>query len=418
MKNLQTGLIGAALSLMFVPSVYAQDTETMVRPAKVLEVVLKPVALQVQYPAIVYPSQEAELSFRVSGRVVELPVRAADKVSEGDVIAMLDTRDFENAVEQLESQRDQAEEQLKALRAGARPEDILALEASVAAMQAQLDQAAAQVERTQTLQEKGVVAQAQLDEDVASARVAKANLQAAQEQLAIGNAGGRAEDIAASEAALRGLAAKIDQANDQLSYATLHAPFDGIIAQRHIDNFTNVQAGSDIVLLQQLSTVDMVFDIPGADVLKWTARAADSLSIEVELSGIDAELTATKLVEFSTQADPGTQTYRARVSVEVPDDIQVLPGMAGRVRVSSSEKGNLKPDIPLTALATDPQGNPFVWIVDDKGAVSSHPVTPGPMSGGLVTITDGLEAGVNIVTAGVSRLREGDVIRPIKEVGE
>ena len=418
MKSLRNTLGVAIFASLIGLSVAAQDTQTPARPAKVMEVTTKPVTLQVQYPAIVYPSQEAELSFRVSGRVIELLVRAADRVSEGDVIAQLDTRDFENTVEQLKSQKDQADQQLKALRAGARPEDILALEASVNAMQAQLDQAAAQVERTKTLKDRGVVAQAELDQDVATARVAQANLKTSEEQLAIGKAGGRPEDIAASEAALRGLDAQIEQAQDQLGYATLRAPFTGIIAQRHIDNFTNIQAGANVVLLQQLSTVDMVFDVPGADVLKWTEVEDSKITIEVELSGTDTELTATKLVEFSTQADPGTQTYRARVSVEVPKDVRVLPGMAGRVRVINHESGERLPEIPLTALASDPQGEPFVWIVDDKGAVSAQSVTTGSMSGGLVVITDGLKAGDKIVTAGVSRLRAGTVIRPIAAVGE
>ncbi|MBV1894983.1 MAG: efflux RND transporter periplasmic adaptor subunit [Rhodobacteraceae bacterium] len=418
MKNLIAGILGTTLAALVSPLAFAQDAEPLVRPAKVIEVVAKPVALQVQYPAIVYPAQEAELSFRVSGRLIELPVRAADRIAKGDVIAELDKRDFENNLEQLESQRDQANEQIKALRAGARPEDILALEANVNAMQAQLDQASAQVTRTKTLFDKDIVAQAELDNDVAAARIAQANLRTAEEQLAIGNAGGREEDIAAAEAALRGLQAQVDQASNQLGYATLVAPFDGVIAQRHLDNFTNIQAGTNVVLLQQLSTIDMVFDIPGADVLRWTEADPDNLNIDVELSGTGIKLTATELVEFSTQADPGTQTYRARVSVKVPEGTQVLPGMAGRVRVSSQQSGEHKPDIPLTALATDPQGKTFVWIVDDKGAVSANPVTPGPVFGGTVSITDGLAPGVIIVTAGVSRLREGDVIRPIKSVGE
>ena len=418
MKDLYVGVLAASLAVLVSSVTIAQDAEPLVRPAKVIEVVAKPVALQVQYPAIVYPSKEAELSFRVSGRLIELPVRAADHVAKGDIIAELDKRDFENNLAQLESQRDQANEQIKALRAGARPEDILALEASVNAMQAQLDQASAQVTRTQTLFDKDIVAQAELDNDVAAARVAQANLRTAEEQLAIGNAGGRDEDIAAAEAALRGLQAQVDQASDQLGYATLSAPFDGVIAQRHIDNFTNIQAGANVVLLQQLSTIDMVFDIPGADVLNWTTADPDGLTVDVELSGNATKLTATELVEFSTQADPGTQTYRARVAVKVPEGVQVLPGMAGRVRVSSNQTGKNKPVIPLTALATGPQGNTFVWVVDDKGAVSANPVTAGAVSGGSVSISDGLEAGVNIVTAGVSRLREGDVIRPINSVGE
>ena len=124
------------------------------------------------------------------------------------------------------------------------------------------------------------------------------------------------------------------------------------------------------------------------------------------------------MVEFSTQADAGTQTYQARTSVKVPEGVTALAGMVGRVTVSAPDTGDLHPMVPVTALATTPEGAAFVWVVDPgTKAVSARPVTTADMAGDLVTILDGLEAGETIVTAGVSRLSEGLVIRPISQVG-
>jgi len=411
----------AVLAIGMAAPLQAKDTETepaKPRPAKVIEVEDSSDLLTRQYPAIVYPSQETDLSFRVSGQVVSLPVRAANTLKAGDVVAELDKRDFESDVARLESQRDQAKAQLDALVKGARAEEIVALEAAVYAAQAKVDQAKEQVERTRELYQKEIVAKAQLDKDEATLSVRQAELRTTEEELIIGQSGGREEDVIAAEAVLRGLEVDVTNARDNLADATLRAPFDGVVARRDIDNFTNVRDGDTIILLQKLSTIDLVFDIPGADVLQWTRQKWDTLDIQVELTGSTVAMTATELVEFSTQADAGTQTYQARISVQVPEGVIALSGMVGQVQIEAPDTGVMTPSVPVTALASTPEGAPFVWVVDPASqAVSARPVTTGKMSADQVTITDGLQAGDVVVTAGVSRLSEGLVVRPITTVG-
>lgn len=413
--------LAAVLAIGMAAPLQAKDTETepaKPRPAKVIEVEDSSDRLTRQYPAIVYPSQETDLSFRVSGQVVSLPVRAATALKAGDVVAELDKRDFESAVARLESQRDQAKAQLDALVKGARAEEIVALEAAVYAAQAKVDQAHEQVERTRELYQKEIVAKAQLDKDEATLSVRQAELRTTEEELVIGQSGGREEDVIAAEAVLRGLEVDVKNARDNLADATLRAPFDGVVARRDIDNFTNVRDGDTVILLQKLSTIDLVFDIPGADVLLWTTQNWDTLDIQVELTGSTVAMTATELVEFSTQADAGTQTYQARISVQVPEGVIALSGMVGQVQIEAPDTGVMTPSVPVTALASTPEGAPFVWVVDPASqAVSARPVTTGKMSADQVTITDGLQAGDVVVTAGVSRLSEGLVVRPITTVG-
>ena len=142
-------------------SALAQDAAP--RPAKVFQVAESQDRVERVYPAIVLPSRETLLSFRVPGNVVELPITAAMDVAEGDLIAKLDTRDFETDVSLLQSQIDQAAAQLDALRAGAREEEIAALEAGVASAEAQLEAARDALDRTQQLIERGVSSAAQLE---------------------------------------------------------------------------------------------------------------------------------------------------------------------------------------------------------------------------------------------------------------
>lgn len=413
MKTLVFAAVLAGVSGLGTAPVLAQDTA---RPAKVFTVEQKDIALRRQYSGVVYPSQEVELSFRVSGRVIELPVRGATQVAEGDMIARLDPRDFEANISQLESQVDQASAQLQALRTGARDEEIAALEAAVAAAQAQVDQARDQAERTRQLAERGVAAKAKLDQDEATLRVAEADLRAQQEQLLIGQSGGRTEDIEAAEAALRGLEAQLSTAQSNLEDATLTAPFAGIVARRDIDNFTNVQAGQDVVLLQALSVINLAFDVPGADVIALSNHGDPVLSVTFDnLPGpvLDADL-----VEFSTQADAATQTYRARVAVDVPEGLLILPGMVGQIDVIIQGSSTLAIQAPITSVAALPDGSAFVWVMDpETKTVSKRDVTLGRVSGDMVAISSGLEDGDIIVTAGLNKLQDGMHIRPITKIG-
>ncbi|WP_235438818.1 efflux RND transporter periplasmic adaptor subunit [Candidatus Rhodobacter oscarellae] len=392
----------------------AQDAAP--RPAKVAEVTASSAKITRSYPASVLPSREIELSFKVSGQVVELPVRAASEVAEGDVIAQIDPRDFENQIVQLQSQKDQAVAQLDALRAGAREEEIAALEAAVESAQAQVDQTREALTRAEQLLERGVSTRAQVEGAQAEFRVAEANLRAQQEQLRIGQVGGRPEDIAASEAAIRGIDAQIKVARDSLADATLLAPFDGIVARRDIENFANVQAGQTIVLLQGLDVVHLAFDIPSPDVIALTRNGADQISNSAVFDGLPGQEFEAAIVEFSVQADSATQTYRGRVAVEVPEDAVILPGMVARV-IASTDGNMAELRAPLSAIAAAPDGAPFVWLVDGSGMVSHRDVKLGEASGSQVVVSEGLEEGDIIVSAGVSEIIDGMTIRPITQVG-
>lgn len=402
-----------ALCLAGVGPASAQE---VIRPAKVASVQESESTIRRSYPAVVLPSVEVDLSFRVSGRVIELPIRGAADVAEGDLIAQIDPRDFEQQVAQLESARDQSLAQLAALRTGARSEEIVALEAAVESAQAQVDQARDQAERTRELVERGVAASARQEQDDAALRVAEANLSAQEEQLVIGQSGGRAEDIDAAEAALRGLEAQLQAAQDSLADATLTAPFTGVIARRNIDNFTNVTAGQSIALLQNLTNLHLAFDVPGPDVTSMTAGGQENIVTSVVFDAIPGEVFDAEVVEFSVQADAATQTYRGRVSVAQPTGATILPGMVGRV-IATAPGNAAHLFIPLTAVAAEPDGTPFVWQVGSDDTVSKQSITLGEAMGGDVIVTDGLEKGSVVVAAGVSQILDGMQIRPITSVG-
>ncbi|MFL4470052.1 efflux RND transporter periplasmic adaptor subunit [Tateyamaria armeniaca] len=205
-------------------------------------------------------------------------------------------------------------------------------------------------------------------------------------------------------------------ARDALSDTTLIAPFDGIVARRDIENFSNVQAGQSIVLLQGLDVVHLAFDIPGPDVIELTRNGPGQISNTVFFDALPGQEFPAESVEFSVQANSATQTYRGRVAVDVPEGAVILPGMVANV-VASTEGAGVQVLAPLSAIAATPDGKPFVWLVDAAGLVSEQAVALGAASGADVIISSGLSAGDMVVSAGVSEILDGMTIRPIRQVG-
>ena len=247
--------------------------------------------------------------------------------------------------------------------------------------------------------------------------VAEADLQARVEELAIAKSGARSEDIEAAQAALRGLETQIQTARDNLSDATLRAPFSGLVAIRHVENFSNIQAGQDIALLQSLSTVDLAFDVPGVDVSQLANR--EDLQASVVFRAMPDRIFEAELVEFSVQADASTQTYRGRVAVDLPQGVAILPGMVGNVVITVQRDRQTALQLPLTAVVAQANGAPFVWIVDPiSNSVSPRQVELGAAMGDLISVTTGVAPGDTVVTAGIGQLQDGMVIRPITKIGD
>ena len=406
-------LLGIVVSLSMVGCGDEQTEKEVIRPVRTAIVAPAPDVTRRTYPAVVLPTQQAELAFKVSGRIVELPVRAATELKKGDTIAQLDKRDFETAVKQLESQLDQANAQLAKMKAGAREEDMAKLKAKVKAAESQVATQNAQVDRTRRLREQGAASPAEMEQELAKQKQAKSDLDVAEQELKKAEAGERQEVIDAQEAAIRGLKTQLTQANIDLEETTLRAPFDGVIAGRRVDNFANVQANSVIAVMQNLEKIDLEFDIPGVDVAEFGQQGGTRNKATLDAVP-DREFEA-ELIEFGTQADSATQTYRGRLSIPYPEDVTVLPGMTGSIVVEIPLENSGQLTVPESALAGGPDGS-YVWIVDPQtNRVTKRPVTVKKLSGSNASITEEVKVGDVVVTAGVSFLREGMTVKLIAD---
>ena len=217
-----------------------------------------------------------------------------------------------------------------------------------------------------------------------------------------------------------------DTARKALDDTRLLAPFDGMIGRTYVDNFVNVQAKEPVILLQDVTRLDVVITVPEQDLAGGGGDPNTSLEERsarinpmVSLSSLPGRRFPAVVTELSTVADPVTRTFEARVTMDNPPDASILPGMTANVTITVpaelDDAGAASAVLlPSTAVLADDDGNPTVWKVDPTTmTVSRAPVTLGELGGDQVRVLTGLAAGDRVAVSGVHNLREGMTVREL-----
>jgi len=388
--------------------------ETVVRPVKTMELTDPEAEPSRHLPGKVQAYQRAELAFRVPGTLIELPVKEAQEVEKGTLLARLDPRDYNTNLAKVKSAIAQARAQLKGMKAGARPEDERVLQAEVSAAKARFQEAKQQYERYKDLWKKRVISKADYDRQESAYNVAVAQLNTANQNLQKGKAGARTEDIEAMESNIKGLIAQQDEAQDALNDTYLRAPFTGVVAKKLVDNFQNVQAKAPILIFQDISRLDIIINVP--EQVFVDAKEPEFYQFVARFEAVPDREFLLKVKEHTTEADPKTQTYRGVLTMQAPKDLTILPGMTTTVIVTEKEMAESTPTsiflVPVSTVFADELNKQYVWVVEPNTmTVQKRQVKVGDLTGESIRVLDGLKTGERIVTAGVHFLQEGMKIR-------
>jgi RND family efflux transporter MFP subunit len=299
----------------------------------------------------VQPRFRADLSFRVSGRVIARYVDVGTHVKAGEVLALLDPAEQEA--------------------------DVDAATAAVLAAESQLRVAKATFERQKALIASGFTTRTAYDQ--------------------------AQEGLRTAEGALEASGALLGTAKDVLGYTALRAEADGVVTARSLETGQVVQAAQPVFSLAQDGERDAVFDVYESIFL----GNADDRSVSLALVS-DAGVTASGHVrEVSPAVDAKSSTIRVKVAIEDPPAAMTLGSpIAGSVKVKAQRQIAL-PWRALMAAGT----MPAVWTVDLATRTASlKPVTVGGYEAGEVLIKAGLEPGERVIVDGGKLLSVGQPV--------
>ncbi len=346
------------------------EEKKIIRPVRAMKVSDVVQFRQRQFPGTATATQEVDLSFRVSGPLITLPINIGDEVKVGDVVARIDPRDFEVSLNNVRGQLSKT--QANAKRA-----------------QSEFDREMRILE-----QDPGATSQTAVDRKESQRDQARADIQSLQ--------------------------ASVASAKDKLNYTYLKAPFDGVVVSTYVKNFEFVQAKEPIVRIVDNSRIEMVINIPESLI----SMVPQAKNIEVIFDPFPDRKIPAEIKEIGTEASRTTRTYPVTLIMDQPEGISILPGMAGKATgepaTDDMSKLAIGKQVPVTAiLSPDDIDKTYVWIIDEQSkTVSKREVATGNLTNTGIMVTDGLEDGEWIATAGVHYLREGMEVRILEETTE
>jgi RND family efflux transporter MFP subunit len=350
------GFVALAMAMAFVVAGCAKHEAPVetVRPVQLVQVTLGTGGEASVFAGEVKPRHEADLGFRIGGKVIARYVDVGTKVKRGQVLARLDPADVGLQTE--------------------------AAKAQLAAAETEYQFAKAEFERYQTLLDQKFISASALDAKRNALNATSARYEQAKAQLAV--------------------------SANQASYAALAADQDGVITAVNAEVGQVVTPGQVIFHLAREDEREVSIAVPENRIDE--LRAAREMG--VVLWANPSRIYPARVREIAPAVDTATRTFAVRVAIIAPD-ASLQWGMTANVLLRGEGKEGAAL-LPLTALHQR-DGSPAVWIYDPATQkVALRSVEIGPYREDGVVIKSGLRGGELVVTAGVHKLTEGQTVRP------
>ena len=214
---------------------------------------------------------------------------------------------------------------------------------------------------------------------------------------------------AATEAGLADLSLR--NAEYALKHATLHAPFDALVARRYTARFTTINAGTPVVRIHDMSEIRIEIDVP--EVLFQRAGRDPRVTVVARFPASET-LFPVEVREFNAETSQIGQTYRVTLGMAPPEELNVLPGSSVTI-LATLDLPRTSIVLPASAVAVAADGATSVMVFSevqgDEGVVAARPVKLAVGSNGEFQVVEGLAAGEEVVAAGVHARTDGARVR-------
>jgi RND family efflux transporter MFP subunit len=334
--------------------------EPRLRSVKYQEIKTNNLGASRTFSGLAKSSQEANLSFKIVGTIQSLPMKVGQQLKAGQLIAQLDSSQYELQIQQSQ--------------------------AALAQAKAGLRNAKASFERLKGLYENNNASRNDLDAARASAESNQAQVRAANKGLEL--------------------------ARLNLSYTQLKSNKDCRVAEVNVKNNENVGSGQSIVKVNCGQQMDVEVAVPGL----YVTSIMQDMPVEVTFSTLPGKKLAATVSEVGVASSGGGATFPVTVSLKNnPQGLR--SGMVAEVLFNFSHKASAGDIIvvPAIAVSEDMQGR-YVYIVNpgdtkNVGIIKRINVSVGELTANGLTITEGLTATDKVVTAGVTVIRDGLKVR-------
>ncbi|MBV8545500.1 MAG: efflux RND transporter periplasmic adaptor subunit [Acidobacteria bacterium] len=373
-----------------------EESAQPVVSVKLAKAEIGPIAQPLDLVGTISARQEATISPKVSAQIAQMGLLKNRVVHRGDVLAVLESRDLTAQQAEAAAALREAEIGVTNTGNGAIPltnaQDVKAVRDA----KGTLDNAQKTYERRKTLFEQGGISKKDLEASQLDVTKAEDDLRLAEKSAALHQGTTNPSDLAAARSKAQQAAGHLAALQAQAGYATIRAPFDGVVGEQFLFQGDFATAGTKMLTIADTSTV--IVKAPLSVDASMHVHAGDVATIQPDsLPGVTLQGTVSLV---GSAADP--QSRAVELWITLPNgDGRLRPNSAARVTVNSGGVANaiVVPTAAVTLDATNANAG-TVMVVDDKSVAHEVKVTTGAHSRERTQITSGLHGGETIVIEG------------------
>jgi multidrug efflux pump subunit AcrA (membrane-fusion protein) len=355
--------------------------------------------------AVLYPLNQATIVPKISAPVQKFFVTRGDRVSEGQLLAILENRDLVAAAEESKGLFEQAQATYETTTAATMLEDLTKAKDDVEAARQALDSAKKVYDSRVTLVHEGALAQKLVDDAKVALVQARTQYDTAQQHLKSMETVSQAQTLKGAQAQIHAAKAHYAAATVQASYAEIRSPIRGVVADRPLNIGEMASSGSPLFSIVDTSRVvaRANFSVQNAGVIAVGDKAT--------ITGAGGEVAA-KVTVISPSVDPSSTTVG--VWVEAPDPKGSLK--LGTTATLSIATGIIKNAIvvPAAAILSSDEGGEKIMLAGADSLAHEQKVKVGVRSGDQVQILSGIKPGDQVITQGALGLDDKAKIRVAK----
>lgn len=284
------------------------------------------------------------VSAKIAGNVERIMVKEGDVVKRGQLIAVIEKREYENGLKQAKANLAIAKAKLDAAVAGNRPQEIAGANAMAAQGRAAYDNALRNYDRDVSLYRDGAISAMQMDAAETALKDARAAFQALEEKYSLTKEGARKEDIALAEAAVEQAEAAVKNAEILLADTDIIAPGDGTVGQKATEVGEFVSAGVPLFNITDLGDVWIGANIEETEIGKISIGNPVDFTIDaypgVKFHGTVIESGPAAGSQYALMPMENTTGNFTKVTQRLPIKIQpdpsdstLKPGMSAQITI-------------------------------------------------------------------------------------
>ena len=400
-------LLAAGLLAMCACSKKEEKTEEAAAPVQVAAVAKRTIRRVVTADGVLYPRDQANVVPKITAPVQKFLIKRGDHVRQGQLLAVLESKDLAAGAAEGRGQLAQAESNYRATSSVAVPEAVTKARTDVETARETLDAARKLLESRRALLKQGALPRRQLDEAQVTYAVAKSQFENAEKHLAALQNVGKGEQIKTAAAQVETAKSHLQSAEAQLAYAEIRSPLDGVISDRPLYPGDVASPGTPLLTVMDISRVVARVNVPQDQVgfVKLGQPAT------ITAAGGGAEIRG-QVIVVSPAADPGTTTVQVWVEAANPGE-KLKPGTPVRAAILTASI----PDstvVPVAALLAGAEGGTVVMTVDAGLVAHERKVEVGVREAEIVQILSGAAPGEQVVVVGGVGVQDKGKVRIVK----